>query len=111
LIQIVEQKGRTNETYSSPNDHPTRNFLDAFIGHLEDDTPLLDFLNHGFGQDVDFSLLESGFGVIDEGLAERGKNGWKSLHEGDLHPVGELWVPGLEILLQEIMKLATVVVD
>ena len=99
-----------NETHSSPNDHPTRNFLDALIGHLEDDALLLDFLNHGFGQDVNFGLLESGFGVIDEGLAKRGKNRWKSLHKGDLHPIGELWVPGLEILLQEIVKLATVTV-
>ena len=108
MIQIVDQMGRMNETHSSPNDHPTRDFLDAFIGHLEDDALLLDLLNHGFGQNVNFGFPESGFGVLDEGLAERGKNRWKSLYEGDLHPIGELWVPGLEILLQEIVKLATV---
>ena len=102
-------EGKMDKTYSSPNDHPTGDFLDAFIGHLEDDAPLLDFLDHGFSQDVNFGLLESGFGVIDEGLAECGKHRWKSLHEGDLHPIGEFWVPGLEILLQEIVKFATVI--
>lgn len=107
-VGIVEQGGGKKGTYSSPNDHSTRNFLDRFVGHLEDDALLLDFLDHGLGQDINLGLLEGRFSVLDEGLAEHGQHGWESLHERDLHPTGKLWVPEFEILLQEIVKLAAV---
>lgn len=100
--------GGKNGTYSSPNDHSTRNFLDRFIGHLENDAFLLDFLDHGLGQDINLGFFEGRLGELDEGLAEHWQHGWKSLHERDLHPTGKLWVPELEILLQEIVKLAAV---
>jgi len=104
----MEQKGGKNATYSSPDDHSTRHFFDTFIGHLEDYTLFLDFLNHRLGQDVNLGFLEGRFGVVNECLAERGQHGWKSLDKGDLHPTGELGIPEFEILVQKVVKLATV---
>ena len=81
--------------------------MDRFIGHLERDALLLDLLDHGLGQDINLGFLKGRLGVLDEGLAEHGQHGWESLHKGDFHPTGKLWVPEFEIFLQEIMKFAT----
>lgn len=98
-------------THGSPNDHSTGNLLDTFIRHLEGDALVLDFLDHRLCQDINLGFFEARYGVLDEGLAKHGKNGWKSLHKSDLHSTGKLWVPGFEILFQEIVKLATVTGD
>lgn len=53
--------------------------------------------------DIDLGLLECRFGVLDQLLAEHGQDGGESLDEGDADGVGELGVPGAEILFEEVM--------
>jgi hypothetical protein len=107
-VGVIEKEMGESRTYGSPNDHSTRNLGDGFIGHLEDHALLLDLLDHRLGQDVDLGFFEGRLGILDEGLAEHRQHGWESLHKRDLHSTGQLRVPGFEILLQEIVKLATV---
>ena len=72
--------------------------LDSLVG---------DLLDHGLGHDVDLLLLEGALGVLDQLLGEAGKDVGKSLDEGDAEAVSDIGNELLDVLLEEILELAS----
>lgn len=72
--------------------------LDGLVG---------DLLNHGLGHDVDLLLLEGALGVLDQLLGETGENVGKGLDEGDAEAVSDIGNELLDVLLEEILELAS----
>jgi len=66
----------------------------------------LDFLDHRFGQDVDLVLLEGRLRVRDELLAEHWKHSREGLDESNAQAAGQFGVPVLQVVDEEIVKLA-----
>ena len=56
-------------------------------------------LDHSLGQNLNLLLLESGYSVIDQLLAEHGQNGRQRFDERDADSPCELGVPRLEVML------------
>lgn len=66
-----------------------------------------DLLDHGLGHDVNLLLLEGALRVLDQLLGEAGKDVGKSLDEGDAEAVSNIGNELLDVLLEEILELAS----
>ena len=67
---------------------------------LRKDTNTTDLFDHGLRQNVNLTLLERGYGVVDELFAERGQHRWEGFDEGDADFASKFWIPGFEVILQ-----------
>lgn len=102
----------TESVTSSPDEKTVGNALQnllasLLVGVLGLDVLLSDVLNHGLVADLNSLLLESLLGVVDQVLGEHGKDGGKGLDEGDAEVANNLRNPLLEVVLEEILKLAS----
>ena len=72
--------------------------FDGFVG---------DLFYHGFCADGDGFFFERRFGVVDELFGEHGKDIGQSFNESDVEVVRDFRHPFLEVLLEEVLELAS----
>lgn len=83
----------------SPDEETVWDLAHLLVGVLDDNRLRLDVLDHGSGKDINSVGSELVLGVLDQLLAEGGKDVGQSLNKSDLQSVGDLRVPLAQVVL------------
>lgn len=83
----------------SPDEETVWDLSHLLVGVLDNNGLRLDVLDHGSGENVNSVGSELVFGVLNELLAESGKDVRQGLDKGDLQSIGDLRVPLSQVVL------------